>query len=98
MTGEKMSEATGKNNSPDVKIEKLDNGRTRIVLETTLTGNLMDVEEGLVELLNRAGAQAMTEALEHHDVDGESFFLNLKGGPPKDDTRKATKQASGKRK
>lgn len=93
-----MSAATGRNTSSDVKIEKLENGRTRIVLETTLTGNLMDVEEGLVELLNRAGAQAMTEALEHHDVDGESFFLNLKGGHQKDDTRKATKQASGKRK
>jgi hypothetical protein len=82
----------------DIKIEDLGNGKARIMMEVSLAGNMMDIEEQLQEALNYAGTQVMAEALEQHDMDGDTLFLNRGDGPAKANTPKRTKPVSGKRK
>ena len=40
----------------NIKVEKQPNGRVRVVIEElSIAGNMMDVEEGVLQYLNQAG-------------------------------------------
>ena len=56
----------------NIKVEKQPNGRVRVVIEDlSIAGNMMDVEEGVLQYLNRAGTAIIREALQQHDVEGD---------------------------
>jgi hypothetical protein len=83
----------------NIKVEKQLNGRVRVVMEDlSIAGNMMDVEEGVLQYLNRAGTAIMKEALQQHDVEGDPLFCGLENGRAKVNTPRPTKRISGKRK
>ena len=52
----------------NIKVEKQPNGRVRVVIEElSIAGNMMDVEEGVLQYLNQAGTAIIKEALQQHD-------------------------------
>ena len=56
----------------NIKVEKQPNGRVRVVIEElSIAGNMMDVEEGVLQYLNQAGTAIIKEALQQHDVEGD---------------------------
>jgi hypothetical protein len=56
----------------NIKVEKQPNGRVRVVIEDlSIAGNMMDVEEGVLQYLNQAGTAIIKEALQQHDVEGD---------------------------
>jgi len=56
----------------NIKVEKQPNGRVRVVIEDlSIAGNMMDVEEGVLQYLNQAGTAIIREALQQHDVEGD---------------------------
>src|SRR5215510_12795358 len=60
----------------NIKVEKQPNGRVRVVIEDlSIAGNMMDVEEGVLQYLNHAGTAIIKEALQQHDVEGDPLFL-----------------------
>jgi hypothetical protein len=82
----------------NIKVKKQSNGRVRVVIEgLPIAGNMMDVEEGVLQYLNEAGTAIMKEALQHHDVEGDPLFCGLENGRAKGNTPRATKHISGKR-
>ena len=81
----------------DIKVEKQPNGQVRLVIEgLSISGNMMDVEEGVLQYLNQAGTAIMKEALQQHDVEGDPLFC-LENGRAKGNTPRPTKHISGKR-
>src|ERR1700740_1187687 len=83
----------------NIKVKKQSNGRVRVVIEgLPIAGNMMDVEEGVLQYLNEAGTAIMKEALQHHDVEGDPLFCGLEKGGAKGNTPRPTKHISGKRK
>jgi len=47
----------------NIKVEKQPNGRVRVVIEDlSIAGNMMDVEEGVLQYLNQAGTAIIKEA------------------------------------
>jgi hypothetical protein len=83
----------------NIKVEKQPNGRVRIIIEgLSIAGNMMDVEEGVLQYLNHAGTAIMKEALQQHDVEGDPLFCGLESGRAKGNTPRPTKHISGKRK
>ena len=82
----------------NIKVKKQSNGRVRVVIEgLPIAGNMMDVEEGVLQYLNEAGTAIMKEALQHHDVEGDPLFCGLENGRAKGNTPRPTKHISGKR-
>ena len=82
----------------NIKVEKQPNGQVRLVIEgLSIAGNMMDVEEGVLQYLNQAGTAIMKEALQQHDVEGDPLFC-LENGRAKGNTPRPTKHISGKRK
>src|SRR6516162_1415507 len=62
----------------NIKVEKQPNGRVRVVIEDlSIAGNMMDVEEGVLQYLNQAGTAIIKEALQQHDVEGDPLFCGL---------------------
>ena len=56
----------------NIKVEKQPNGRVRVVIEElSIAGNMMDVEEGVLQYLNQVGTAIIKEALQQHDVEGD---------------------------
>jgi len=83
----------------NIKVEKQPNGQVRIVIEgLSIAGNMMDVEEGVLQYLNHAGTAIMKEALQQHDVEGDPLFCGLENGRAKGNTPRRTKHISVKRK
>ena len=83
----------------NIKVEKQPNGRVRVVIEElSIAGNMMDVEEGVLQYLNQAGTAIIKEALQQHDVEGDPLFCGLENGRVRGNTPRATKHISGKRK
>ena len=81
----------------DIKVEKQPNGQVRLVIEgLSISGNMMDVEEGVLQYLNQVGTAIMKEALQQHDVEGDPLFC-LENGRAKGNTPRPTKHISGKR-
>ena len=82
----------------NIKVEKQPNGEVRLVIEgLSIAGNMMDVEEGVLQHLNQAGTAIMKEALQQHDVEGDPLFCGLeKSGRAKGNTPRPTKRISGK--
>src|SRR6516162_10813067 len=63
----------------NIKVEKQPNGRVRVVIEDlSIAGNMMDVEEGVLQYLNRAGTAIIKEALQQHDVEGDPLLRSGK--------------------
>src|ERR1700755_892831 len=59
----------------NVTVAKEPNGRVRVVIEElSIAGNMMDVEEGVLQYLNQAGTAIIKEALQQHDVEGDPLF------------------------
>lgn len=84
---------------PKIKVEKQADGRVTVHIEDLqIDGNMMDVEEGVLEYLNQAGTAIMKEALEKNDVEGDPLFCLEKGGRVKVSTPKHTKPHSEKQK
>src|SRR4029077_2049932 len=83
----------------NIKVEKQPNGRVRGVIEgLSIDGNMLDVEEGVLQYLNQAGTAIMKEALQHHDVEGDPLFCGLENGRVKGNAPRPMKHISGKRK
>lgn len=83
----------------NIKVEKQPNGQVRVVIEgLSIAGNMLDVEEGVLQYLNQAGTAIMKEALQHHDVEGDPLFCGLENGRAKGNAPRPTKHISGKRK
>jgi hypothetical protein len=52
----------------------------RVVIEDlSIAGNMMDVEEGVLQYLNQAGTAIIKEALQQHDVEGDPLGRNWAG-------------------
>jgi len=82
----------------NIKVEKQPDGRVRLVIEDlTIAGNMMDVEEGVLQYLNQAGTAIMKEALAQHDVEGDPLFCGLENGRARGNIQRPTKPISGKR-
>ena len=63
----------------NIKVEKQPNGRVRVVIEDlSIAGNMMDVEEGVLQYLNQAGTAIIKEALQQHDVEGAPLVWGLR--------------------
>ena len=70
-----MAGEQSQDSKANIKVEKQPNGQVRIVIEgLSIAGNMMDVEEGVLQYLNQAGTAIMKEALQQHDVEGDPFF------------------------
>ena len=83
----------------NIKVEKQPNGQMRVVIEgLSIAGNMMDVEEGVLQYLNQAGTAIMKEALQQHDVEGDPLFCGLENGRAKGNTTRPMKHISEKRK
>src|SRR5215475_12533649 len=94
MTAEQIQDSEA-----NIKVEKQPNGRVRINIEgLSIAGNMMDVEEGVLQYLNLVGTAIMKEALQQHDVEGDPLFCGLENGRVKGKTPRPTKHISGKRK
>ena len=84
---------------PNIKVEKQADGRVTVHIEDLqIDGNMMDVEEGVLEYLNQAGTAIMKEALEKNDVEGDPLFCLEKGGRVKGNTARHTRPHSEKQK
>jgi hypothetical protein len=71
-----MAVEQSQDSKANIKIEKQPNGQVRLVIEgLSIAGNMMDVEEGMLQYLSQAGTAIMKEALQHHDVEGRPPFL-----------------------
>jgi hypothetical protein len=82
----------------NIKVEKQPNGQVRLVIEgLSIAGNMMDVEEGVLQYLNQAGTAIMKEALQQHDVEGDPLFCGLENGRAKGNTLRPMKHISGRR-
>ena len=82
----------------NIKVEKQPNGQVRLVIEgLSIAGNMMDVEEGVLQYLNQAGTAIMKEALQQHDVESDPLFCVLENGRAKGNTPRRTRHISGKR-
>jgi hypothetical protein len=80
----------------NIKVEKQPNSQVRLVIEgLSIAGNMMDVEEGVLQYLNQAGTAIMKEAQQHH-VEGDPLFCGLENGRAKGNTPRPTKHISGK--
>ena len=93
-----MTAEQSRDSKANIKVEKQSNGRVRVVIEDLSTGNMMDVEEGVLQYLNQAGTAIIKEALQHHDVEGAPLFCGLENGRARGNTPRPTKHISGKRK
>jgi len=94
-----MPAATSKDSNPNIKVEKQADGSVRVLIEgLSIDGNMMDVEEGILHHLNRAGTAIMQEALEKHDVEGDPLFCGLGNGQARVSTQRHTRPLSEKRK
>jgi len=63
----------------NIKVEKQPNGRVRVVIEElSIAGNMMDVEEGVLQYLNQAGTAIIKEALQQHDLEGDPLTWGLR--------------------
>ncbi len=94
-----MTTASSKESKPNIKVEKQANGRITVHIEDLqIDGNMMDVEEGVLEYLNQAGTAIMKEALEKNDVEGDPLFCLEKGGRAKDNIPRHTRPYSEKQK
>jgi hypothetical protein len=71
-----MAAEQSQDSKANIKVEKQPNGQMRIVIEgLSIAGNMMDIEEGVLQYLNQAGTAIMKEALQRHDVEGDPPFL-----------------------
>src|SRR6516165_10042746 len=79
-----MAAEQSRDSKANVKVEKQPNGQVRVVIEgLAIAGNMMDVEEGVLQYLNQAGTAIMKEALQQHDMEGDPLFCSLeKRGSP----------------
>jgi hypothetical protein len=94
-----MTAKQSQDSNTNIKVEKQPNGRVRIVIEDlSIDGNMMDVEEGVLQYLNQAGTAIIKEALQQHDVEGDPLFCGLENGRARGNTPRPTKRLSGKRK
>ena len=94
-----MTAEQSRGSKTNIKVEKQPNGRVRVVIEDlSIAGNMMDVEEGVLQYLNQAGTAIIKEALQQHDVEGDPLFCGLENGRVRGNTPRATKHISGKRK
>jgi hypothetical protein len=95
-----MTAEQGRGSKANIKVEKQPNGRVRVVIEDlSIVGNMMDVEEGVLQYLNQAGTAIIKEALQQHDVEGDPLvFCGLENGRARGTTPRLTKHISGKRK
>jgi hypothetical protein len=94
-----MTAEQSQDSRANIKVEKQPNGRVRLVIEDlSIAGNMMDVEEGVLQYLNRAGTAIMKEALQQHDVEGDPLFCGLENGRARANTPRRTRHISGKRK
>jgi hypothetical protein len=94
-----MTAEQSRGSKTNIKVEKRPNGRVRVVIEDlSITGNMMDVEEGVLQYLNQAGTAIIKEALQQHDVEGDPLFCGLENGRARGNTPRRTKHISGKRK
>jgi hypothetical protein len=94
-----MATEQGQDGKANIKVEKQPNGQVRVVIEgLSIAGNMMDVEEGVLQYLNQAGTAIIKEALQQHDVEGDPLFCGLENGRARGNTPRATKHISGKRK
>lgn len=93
-----MRAEKGKEPNAHIKVEKQKDGRLRVIIEDlSITGNMMDVEEGVLQQLNQVGTAIMKEALQHHDVEGDPLFC-LESGRARADSPRHTKPVLGKQK
>ncbi len=70
-----MATEQSQDSKANIKVEKQPNGQVRVVIEgLSIAGNMMDVEEGVLQYLNQAGTAIMKEALQQHDVEATPFF------------------------
>jgi hypothetical protein len=94
-----MTAEQSRDGRANIKVEKQPNGRVRVVIEDlSIAGNMMDVEEGVLQYLNQAGTAIIKEALQQHDVEGDPLFCGLENGRARGNTPRLTKHISGKRK
>ena len=94
-----MTAGSSEDSKPRIKVEKQANGRVTVHIEDLqIDGNMMDVEEGVLEHLNQAGTAIMKEALEKNDVEGDPLFCLEKGGRVKGNTARHTRPHSEKQK
>jgi hypothetical protein len=94
-----MAAEQNQDSKANIKVEKQPNGRVRVVIEElSIAGNMMDVEEGVLQYLNQAGTAIIKEALQQHDVEGDPLFCGLENGRARGNTPRPTKHISGKRK
>jgi hypothetical protein len=94
-----MAAKQNQDSNTNIKVEKQPNGRVRVVIEDlSIDGNMMDVEEGVLQYLNQAGTAIIKEALQHHDVEGAPLFCGPENGRARGNTPRPTKRLSGKRK
>jgi hypothetical protein len=94
-----MAAEQSQDSKANIKVEKQPSGQVRVVIEgLSIAGNMMDVEEGVLQYLNQAGTAIMKEALQQHDVEGDPLFCGLENGRAKGNTRRPTKHISAKRK
>ena len=67
-----MTAKQAEDDKANIKVEKQPDGRVRVVIEDlSIAGNMMDVEEGVLQYLNQAGTAIIKEALQQHDVEGD---------------------------
>jgi hypothetical protein len=94
-----MATEQSQDGKANIRVEKQPNGQVRVVIEgLSIAGNMMDVEEGVLQYLNRAGTAIMKEALQQHDVEGDPLFCGLENGRARGNTPRPTKPISGRRK
>jgi hypothetical protein len=88
----------GKGPNANIKVEKQKDGRLRVIIEDlSITGNMMDIEEGVLQQLNQAGSAIMKEALQHRDVEGDPLFC-LESGRARANSQRHMKPVLGKQK
>jgi hypothetical protein len=91
-----MRAEKGTEPNANIKVEKQKDGRLRVIIEDlSITGNMMDVEEGVLQQLNHVGTAIMKEALQHHDVEGDPLFC-LESGRARGNSPRHTKPVLGK--
>ena len=70
-----MRAEKGTEPNANIKVERQKGGRLRVIIENlSITGHMMDVEEGVLQQLNQVGTAIMKEALQHRDVEGDPLF------------------------
>jgi hypothetical protein len=59
-----MASEPSQNSKANIKVEKQANGQVRVVIEgLSIAGNMMDVEEGVLQYLNQAGTSVIPSFL-----------------------------------